>query len=235
MSQCCAQEKTLLREGSGVDVSGSGTPTDPYIITAEVQTLSGILRVVDTDTIDHRLTGSGTTSDPFELKSYATLKVTNLADVQDPQGVPSAGESLVWVGTSAAGHWEYGTLPPAPAGAVNVTTGLSGVGSSASPIGVRLSSAATMGTSDLAIGVDGDGNLRAAAPSVAAVTWANISGKPTSFTPSSHKHAASDIDLSEQRKLDVGKVLGKTITSTNSSTTPPSNPNTGDLWFFPRG
>lgn len=89
--------------------------------------------------------------------------------------------------------------------------------------------------------------------SVPELTWSAISGKPTTFAPSAHTHtqseitglatALSDLDaakaplvhthtanaITDQGNIDAGKISGKRITV---QSTAPSNPTTGDLWFW---
>jgi hypothetical protein len=247
MAKCCGNdsEAVPIQSGTGISVTGSGTPADPYVIAAASSDIGAFLRVRDTTSVDLTLLGSGNAQDPFELRATSSLRLSELSDVQDPSGVPIAGESPVYVGTYPTGHWEFGTLPPAPAGSVNVSTGITGTGAAATPIKVNTSG--TWGTGALAglgadttvgqlVYADANNQLRAAPlPTSSKPAWADIQNKPTSFTPSSHGHVASDIQLVEQRKLDVGKVLGKTITTTTSSSQQPANAAVGDLWFFPKG
>jgi len=243
---CCDDgEPTPIKAGAGIRVTGSGTTVDPYKITSVSTDIGAFLTVRDTPTVDLTLIGSGNAGDPFELRASSTLRLSDLTDIQDPTGVPLAGESPVYVGTYPLGHWEFNTLPPAPAGSVNVGAGISGTGAAAAPI--RVVTSGTWGSGPLAglgtdttigqpIYVDANNALRAAPlPAAASPLWANIQNKPSTFTPSAHTHVASDIAVAEQRKLDAGKVLGKTITTTTTSSSPPANAATGDLWFFPRG
>lgn len=233
----------LVREGSGISVTGSGTPENPYIITSDAPEFAQRFRVRDTPTVNMTMTGSGTEDDPYEVRAESTLKLSQLADVQDPQGGPSIGESPVWTGAGAAGHWEFKTLPPAPAGAVNVSTGLTGLGSVDNPLKVAVSG--TWGTgalaslgSDSTIGqliyVDSAGKVRTAP--ISTINWSQVAGKPETFPPSQHSHVASDISAAEQLKLNVGKINGRKITAHSSSSTLPTTGTSAlDLAFFPKG
>lgn len=245
VTKCCGTSNsstTQVNAGDGIRITGSGTPTNPFVIESDLPDFASSIKVRDTETVNMTLTGSGNVGDPFEIRAESTLRLSQLTDVNDPQGGPSIGESPVWVGTGAAGHWEFGTLPPAPAGAVNVTNGVTGVGSVELPIGVATSgvwgagSLAGLGTDStvgLATYIDSAGKLRA--KPVGSISWASIPDKPTSFPPSQHGHNASDIPLAQQALLNVGKVNGRTIVSTANSSTPPANPAALDLWFFPKG
>lgn len=233
----------IIRGGAGVTVTGAGTPTAPFVISASINDLSGSLTVRDSTTVDLTLLGSGTGADPFVLQAASSLKLTQLLDVADPSGGPSVGESPVWVGVGPAGHWEFGTLPPSPAGSVNTSAGISGLGTAPSPI--ALAAAAVWGAGELAgigadstiglpVYVDSAGKVRAKPVTAAAVTWSSLTGKPTSFTPSPHTHAASDI--LDPTNLNVGRINGRKITTaTSSASLPTAGTSPYDLVFFIKG
>jgi hypothetical protein len=184
----------LVQSGDGITVSGSGTPVNPYVITADFPGLAESFQVNDTPTVNLTLRGSGLPSDPFILQADSTLKLTELSDVQDPEGGPAVGESPVWVGSGSSGHWEFKVPPPAPAGAVNVAAGLGGTGSAVDPIYVRMIGTNAGGpTTGLEVYRDSIGNLRAIPPVSAAVDWSSIDNKPSTFPPSTHTHITTDI------------------------------------------
>lgn len=241
---CCGQATCacILEPGTGIQVTGSGTPTDPYVIASTVTDLSTFLQVQDTTSVNLSLVGSGVEGDPLVLRAYSTLALTQLADVQDPAGGPSVGEVPVWVGSGSDGHWEFQAPPPSPAGAVNVSTGLEGIGSVGDPIAVAVSGewgVAPLDTygGDSTVGLvvyeDSNGELRA--QPVGNPSWSSITGKPATFPPSAHTHVAADI--TDQQNINAGKVGGIRLYSTPNSVTPPSSPTpaAGDLWFFPKG
>lgn len=244
MANCCGQSTCacILNAGAGIEVTGVGTANDPYVITSTVTDLSAFLQVNDTPTIDLILTGTGTIGDPLSLRAISTIKMTDLKDVNDPSGGPAVGESPVWVGAGSAGHWEFLIPPPSPAGATNVSNGLSGVGSVGDPVKVETSgvwgsgSLAGLGgdsTIGLPVYIDSAGKVRA--KPVDAPAWASITGKPTYFTPDpSATYTVSQItDLTTNG--NAAKVNGIKISSTSTSVTAPSSPTAGDLWFFPKG
>jgi hypothetical protein len=180
--------------GSGITVTGAGTLSSPYVVANDAPGLSESFQVNDTETVNLTLRGLGTPEDPFILQADSSLKLTQLSDVHDPEGGPAVGEVPTWVGVGSAGHWEFKTPPPAPAGAVNVSYGLAGVGSAPDPIHVRVLSAGVAGPlTGLEVYVDTAGNLRAVPPSATAVDWSTITGKPSTFPPSPHTHTASQI------------------------------------------
>jgi hypothetical protein len=239
---CCDQTtcSCLIVGGDGIAVSGSGTLTNPYVITADLPDFAQSLTVRDTTSVNLTLTGSGQVEDPFVLQANATLRLTALADVDDPEGGPDVGDVPVWVGVGADGHWEFDIPPVAPAGAVNATGGIAGIGSVGSPLLVKVSGVwgvaplNTLGSDPdigLEIYLDSSGELRAR-PGVGTVNWADIAGKPTTFTPSAHTHVASAI--TDPQNLDVGKIAGHRIYSTPGSSIAPTSPApaAGDLWFY---
>lgn len=233
---CTNCGETLIQEGAGITISGAGTPTDPYIIIADTFGLVDIFQVNDTESVNLSLFGSGTPSDPLKLRADVTLSVEDLSDVNDPGG-PTTGDSLVW----ATDHWEFGTLPPAPAGSVNVSNGISGTGAVSTPLAVKTSGTWGSGSlaglgSDSTIGlpiyIDSAGQVRTS-PVNTSVSWTGISGKPSTFPPSAHTHAASDI--TDPQDLNVGKVNSITFHATSDSTTAPTETSFPSIWFFPEG
>lgn len=225
---CCGQGSCscLIQGGDGIVVSGSGAPNDPYIVKADFPDFSDLLTVQDTDSVNMNIQGSGIENDPFVLSASATLKLTALADVSDPQGGPAIGEVPTWVGAGAAGHWEFQTPPPAPAGAVNVSNGISGVGSAPDPIKVATSGVWGTGPlaglgSDSTIGapiyIDSAGKVRSA-PLSSSVSWANVTGKPTEFVPAAHTHQPADI-LNQDQLLGAGGIRNFPIQITQTEVT----------------
>lgn len=183
-----------LAAGPGIQISGSGTSANPYVVKTDAPGLAESFQVNDTESVNLTLRGSGTPNDPFILQGDATIRLTALADVDDPEGGPAVGEVPTWVGVGGAGHWEFKVPPPSPAGAVNVSTGLIGVGSAPDPIKIRMIGTTAGGaTSGLEVYADADGNLRAVAPVAAAVDWSTITGKPSVFPPSTHTHTLNQI------------------------------------------
>jgi len=183
------------------------------------------------------LTGSGRPDDPFAIWADTALKLNDLTDVNDPQGGPSAGEVPVWVGDTATGHWEFQVPPPSPAGAVNANGGIAGTGAAGTPLHVATSGTwgtapldayGTDSTAGIPVYVDSNGELRAQPIGGGSVAWADVTGKPSTFTPSAHKHLAADI--TNPLSLNVGKINGTPIYITPTEDT--SWPD-GTVWGRP--
>ncbi|MDB5716255.1 MAG: phiHau3 26 [Sphingomonadales bacterium] len=200
----CGSDSLLIVGGDGITVAGSGSGTNPYKVSSTAPTFGEILQVEDTETVNLYVSGGAAVGDPIVLKAESRLKVTDLSDVQDPEGGPQPGESIVWTGVGSAGRWVFSTLPPAPAGSVNVGNGISGAGTAGDPIRARTSGIwgsgplAGLGTDTLvglATYIDAAGNLRVQPPSATVVTWGGITGRPSVFPPSAHDHSVDDINV----------------------------------------
>lgn len=120
----------VLTEGTGVTISGSGTPTDPFEIAADLE-----LEVVDNSTFNLSLVGTGRVDDPYELSvTFApTAKVADFPDWSDT--VATNGQVPVW--NSALGQWVPGSGTTAPTGAVSHDSSLDGDGSVGDVLQVR--------------------------------------------------------------------------------------------------
>lgn len=230
MPSCDDRCSCNIQAGPGIIVTGSGTLSNPYVVTSGLD-LSQALRVNDTTTVNLTLTGSGTNTDPFTLRADATMALTQLSDVVDAAG-PAVGDVPVWIGTGTAAHWEFRPPPANPAGSVNVGSGITGDGTVGAPISVDVIGTTAGGpNTGLEVYVDVDGNLRAVAPVAQAVDWSSIQNKPTAFNPITHSHSASQI--TDPNNLSVGnsaKVGGKQIFVQSSA--PTSGMVANDLWFW---
>lgn len=222
--------------GEGILVTGAGTARSPYRVELATQ-IEDTLVVEDTQSVNLTLLGSGRPGDEYRLSAVATMRLTQLADVSDPQGGPNIGDVPVWIG-GATPHWEFQPPPPNPAGAVNVGAGIAGDGTIGAPIRVRLIGTSAGGaTSGLEVYADSAGNLRAVPPAVSTVSWTSISGKPTSFptTPTDFtgtlpaskggtgQTALSLVTVGNSTKVDGHRIF-------TSSATPTAD-NVDDLWF----
>ena len=139
----------LIVAGDGISVTGTGTSANPYIVDATSSTISGLLRVTDTPTLDLTLGGAGSDADPYNISGVVRVALTQLSDVNDPAG-PATGEVPVWVAAagSVPAHWEFQQPPTTPPGAVTVGAGLLGDGSGGNAI--RLAVSGTWGSGALA-------------------------------------------------------------------------------------
>lgn len=98
----------LVIAGFGIAVTGIGTASDPYVVTNTAADLAVALQVTDTATVDMVRAGSGTDVDPLILSANVVMKLQQLSDIQNPGGVPVAGQRPVYVGVSGTtGHWEF--------------------------------------------------------------------------------------------------------------------------------
>jgi hypothetical protein len=239
--------------GEGQIITGSGHPSDPYIVTNTG--IRGALRVQDTQTIDMVLNGNGVATDPYLI--FGNAKVRLLADMTDMGAGQSAdpGDTII---VQPDGTWNLGPPPITPAGAVNTRGGIQGDGTFTAPIEIATSGIwgtpplAGMGT-DSTIGtvtyIDSDGKLRAAPQQAVTLTWDAIQDKPDLFpstwTMVTAKPTIFPTDWSNVANKPTtfpstwATVSGKPTTSTLDgrnifvSDSPPTNAQgvSGDLWF----
>lgn len=97
-----------IQAGAAITISGTGSYSDPYIVTNSGASLGTALLVNDTSTLDMVKVGAGTNADPIILSGNVTMKLQQLSDVSSPGGNPLATTTPVYVGVSGAdGHWEF--------------------------------------------------------------------------------------------------------------------------------
>ncbi|MFB7114827.1 hypothetical protein [Streptomyces sp. NPDC056291] len=74
MAKCCTSPgcKCTVTAGPGVTVDGNGSPSLPYIVSAEGGVPTA-LAVTDSETINFDLTGTGTPGDPYEITGSVIL------------------------------------------------------------------------------------------------------------------------------------------------------------------
>jgi hypothetical protein len=213
----------VIQAGPGASVAGSGTATSPYILSAD-NALGESFSVQDSTTVNLTLFGSGTPEDRFILRADATMPLTGLSDINDPEGGPSVGESPVWNGSA----FEFKIPSVAPAGTVNVSTGITGTGAAATPLKVALVGTNEGGpTTGLEVYADSAGNLRALPGSGLSVDWSNITNKPTTFPPSAHSQPGTTITGQDQM-LGVGGILGHAFYIQQAD---PGNVPDGSIWI----
>jgi hypothetical protein len=200
--------------GDGVVITGSGTPSDPLVISAEVTSFAASFQAVDTGTVDLSLNGAGTVADPFILSAAATISMGELADVVDPSG-PAVGEVPIFNGT----NWEFAKPPTQAPGLVNATNGISGDGTSLTPLVIDVSDTSTTATDGLATYIDSAGQLRVVP---GAADWDLIIDKPASFPV-----AWDDITGKPQQYPDAAKVMGHRVFVQSAT---PSGMSTNDIW-----
>lgn len=184
MANCCGgASSVIIKGGDGLNVTGSGSTSDPYIISGDLEVA---LRVEETPTVSMSLSGEGNSADPYILSADATLSVSDLTDVEDPTP-PVVGDVLQYDGI----QWVFGPPPTQAPGQVNTGDGITGDGTVGDPIGVLVSDTVDTSTDGLYIYVDSNGELRAQKPT--AVAWSSITNKPATFAPSAHTHTNDDL------------------------------------------
>lgn len=130
---CAGQScSCLIVEGEGINVSGSGTVDDPYVIESSASDIAGTIQFVDTDTVDFTVSGSGTEANPYQVRADATVALDDLTDVDAP--APAENEVLAWNGTA----WVPAPPNTVDPGAISVAEPLTGDGTAASPLGLDL-------------------------------------------------------------------------------------------------
>ena len=163
--------------GAGISVSGSGSPTDPFVITATMTSFEGSIIGSSVGPVTIEVNGSGIPlTDPFIITATSRIGVMQLTDVDDPSG-PNLGDTLVWNGAA----FELAPPPSVAPGSVGVGAGLVGDGSLGNELAVAVSDDSSTSTDGLAIYVDSAGELRAVRPSGEGTSWGEITGKPSVF------------------------------------------------------
>ena len=224
--------------GPGLILSGSGSLSNPFRVEL-AGSIEDSLTVEDTTTINLVLNGGGSITDPYRLTAHARVRVQDLTDVVDPEGAPSAGDTIVWVVDGVTDpRFEFRPPPSNPPGTVNVSLGLTGTGAVGTPLKVKLVSETAGSTSGLPVYVDTAGNLRATAPAATAVDWNSIENKPTVFPTDSTnfsgtlavaKGGTGQSDLSLVTVGNASKVGGIRIWVQSAQ---PVGATANDLWFW---
>lgn len=158
--------------GTGIKVTGNGSALQPFVVEALSSSITSLLEVDNTATINMTLLGSGTTADPYVLRATADLDLADLTNVTNT--APVSGQILGYNGTT--GQW--GPINPPAGGGGGGTGSVNSVNNQ---------------TPDLSGNVQltaGDVGARATS---AQVPWADISGKPATFAPDTHTHTAAQI------------------------------------------
>jgi hypothetical protein len=132
MPSCCGSGSSCsckISAGPGIEVTGSGTAVDPFVLSASIG-----FEVTDTAQFDLTLTGTGESGNPYTL-SVAYAATSKLDDVPDVNATsPANGQVLAWdAGTST---WVAANPTTAAAGSVQHNQSLSGDGSAGQPLAV---------------------------------------------------------------------------------------------------
>lgn len=132
MPRCCggASCSCVIQEGPHIQVVGTGSASDPFVIVGDVD-----VEVVDNSVFNLTLEGLGTVESPWtiEMDYAATATLNDLPDVNAPE--PGTGEVLGW--DSSLGQWTPRAPATAAPGAVLTDASLSGDGSTLAPLQAR--------------------------------------------------------------------------------------------------
>jgi hypothetical protein len=194
--------------GEGIIVTGSGTPSDPLMISSEVTSFASSFLAQDTSTVDMNLVGSGTQADPFVLSATAALSMQELSDVNDPSG-PAFGEVPVYNGSA----WEFAAPPTQAPGLVNATGGIVGDGTIATPLKINVVDTAAGPTTGLVTYIDTAGKLRAVP---GAADWNSIANKPTTFDTTWDQVAAKPAQYPDAAKINGHRLFVQAGTPTGT-------------------
>ena len=217
MACCGGSSSTVIVGGDNTIVTGSGTVSDPYVISGNLEV---VLQAKDTNTVSLDLTGTGNSNDPFVLTATATVSVNDLVDVLDPTP-PIANDTLLFDGSK----WTYGPAASVPAGSIHASGGLTGDGTTLSPIVIKVSDTLDTSVTGLYTYIDANGELRAQVPAVGSVAWGSITGKPTTFPPTRPLTADTVVNAFTPSAINVAGIhifVGPTA---------PTTAVDNDIWF----
>jgi hypothetical protein len=165
---CSGASCSCLVQGEGaVSVSGTGSVSSPYVVSANFN-----LVAVDTPTIDLSITGDGSPSNPWQLSAATALQLGEISDV-DLTGV-TTGYVLA---RQANGTYKFVAPTTAPVGAITLsgTGGLLGDGSGGNPLGIKLAPSSGLTLDATGLKVTGAGSDW----TTYTPTWAATTTNPT--------------------------------------------------------
>jgi hypothetical protein len=152
MPRCCggATCSCVIDNGSHIQIVGTGSPADPFVITADVA-----LEAQDNAVFDAVVTGLGVVASPWkiEVKYASTAKLNDLPDVNVP--APTNTQVLSW--DTATNQWIARAPTTAAAGSVTHDTSLAGDGSGGSPLQVNEDPARMLATAAGGLGLSDTG------------------------------------------------------------------------------
>lgn len=141
-----------ITAGTGMEVSGSGTALDPFVLDAAVR-----IESFDTNEFDVTVSGLGTAGNPVQIWVLYADSATLQAIPNVDAATPFNGQVLAW--NSATQKWVAQNPTTAPVGSVSHNQSLSGDGSVGTPLavvpdaarGLALRGAQGIGLSDAAL------------------------------------------------------------------------------------
>lgn len=140
-NNCCGGASCACKivAGSGISVTGSGSPQDPFLIATATD-----LQVQDNVTFNLTLTGG-----VLSVAYANSAKLDHIPDVDAP--APTNGQVLGW--NSSLQKWTPRSPTSASPGAVNHDTSLNGDGSAGSPLAVKADTAYKVTTRTAGVGL----------------------------------------------------------------------------------
>lgn len=152
MPRCCggATCSCVIDNGSHIQIVGTGSPADPFVITADVA-----LEAKDNTVFDVAVTGLGSVVAPWqiEVKYASSAKLNDLPDVNAP--APTNAQVLGW--DTATSQWTPRAPTTAAAGTVTHDTSLAGDGSAGAPLQVAEDPARMLATAAGGLGLSDTG------------------------------------------------------------------------------
>jgi hypothetical protein len=133
-----------------IDVSGSGGPSDPFILDVDLDFTSS-----QNKTFTTQMTGDGSTATPYSpvVTFTSTAQLDDIPDVLAP--APTNGQVLAW--STAQNAWVPQAATVAPAGAVLHDTSMTGDGSAGSPLAVLVHPDRLLGSFPAGLGLSDQG------------------------------------------------------------------------------
>jgi hypothetical protein len=152
MPRCCggASCSCVIQPGNSVDITGTGSSSDPFVISADVG-----VAVRDNLVFDLVLTGLGTELTPWTIEAHfaPSAKLNDLPDVVAT--APTNGQVLAF--DSASQTWKPAAPTSAASGAVSHDTSLAGDGSVGTPLQIQEDPARMLATTPAGLGLSDAG------------------------------------------------------------------------------
>jgi len=152
MPRCCggASCSCVIHAGQNVTITGIGSPSDPFIIHANV-----VLTATDGPVFDLAVTGDGTVDDPWTIEA----QYTGSAQLTDHPNVDATtvtdGQVLAY--DAALGKWVPRAPVTATAGTVLTDTSLTGDGAVGTPLQVQENPDRLLSTTAAGLGLSDEG------------------------------------------------------------------------------